>query len=78
MFSFISVQVSVLNGFFDVLNSQNISYCILRNYDSVPHDIGNDLDVLVNEHEVGLVESVLLREMNINGFILSTRKRRLG
>lgn len=78
MDSFNTIQVRVLNSFFEALNFQAVSYCILRNYDDVPHDIGNDLDVLVDEQKVFLVESILIGEMRRKGFILSNSKRRLG
>ena len=36
-----------LNKLFDSFNEENLKYCILRNYEKLPYNIGNDLDLLV-------------------------------
>ena len=35
---------------FDALNSKKIIYVVLRNYESLPYDVGNDLDILISKH----------------------------
>ena len=36
-----------LNKLFDSFNEENLKYCILRNYEKLPYNIGNDLDLLL-------------------------------
>ena len=38
-----------LNKLFDSFNEENLKYCILRNYEKLPYNIGNDLDLLVQD-----------------------------
>jgi len=42
-----------LSKLFDRLNSENITYCILRNYVRLPEDIGNDVDMWVDKKDWG-------------------------
>jgi hypothetical protein len=53
------VLESVLTYVFFELNKHNINYVVLRNYDSLPHDVGNDLDILIKESESEKVDQIL-------------------
>lgn len=45
---------------FESLKEQNIKYCILRNYDGLPDDLGgHDVDILVNRKDKRAVHSVM-------------------
>ena len=45
--------MNFLQQFFNTLNSQNIQYCVLRNYQSLPESTGgSDLDILINKKDV--------------------------
>jgi len=51
---------SFLIDFFKELNQQQITYCVLRNYDSLPYDLkGSDIDLFVKESNFKLLHTVL-------------------
>ena len=36
-----------LSQFLSYLNREELTYCVLRNYDAMPYDVGNDIDMWV-------------------------------
>jgi hypothetical protein len=56
-----NIQIfEVVEEFFSALNKQNISYVVLRNYENLPYDVGNDLDILIDKSEIKQVNEILL------------------
>ena len=51
---------SFLIDFFTELNQQQIIYCVLRNYDSLPNDLkGSDIDLFVKKSNFNLFHTIL-------------------
>ncbi|MCD6364720.1 MAG: hypothetical protein J7M14_02475 [Planctomycetes bacterium] len=48
-----------LRKLFALLETHRVEYCILRNYEGLPDETGNDLDVLVNEKHLRSFEQCL-------------------
>lgn len=45
---------------FEALNAGEVTYCVLRNYDSLPHSLnGSDLDILIGKVHVDMFYSIL-------------------
>ena len=42
-----SASVDYLSHLFAILNREQIGYCVLRNYEQLPIEIGNDIDIWV-------------------------------
>ena len=39
--------------FFNNLNKNNINYCVLRNYETLPNNLnGSDLDILISKNDI--------------------------
>lgn len=72
------IQVSALNELFDTLNSEKINYCILRNFEELPEETGNDIDFLIDESQVDIVQVLLDRIMSKYGFKLIKKITRFG
>ena len=45
-----NTQKFIVN-FFEILESNNIRYCILRNYETLPDSVGHDIDILIENAE---------------------------
>jgi thymidylate kinase len=48
-----------LTKFFDSLNNEKITYCILRNYERLPEEVGNDIDIWVKNGEQKRFQKIL-------------------
>lgn len=60
--------MSFLKHFFNKLNTQNIHYCVLRNYQSLPESTdGSDLDILINKKDAAKFIAVLSEISNKQG-----------
>ena len=46
-----SASVDYLSHLFAILNREQIGYCVLRNYEQLPIEIGNDIDIWVKDGE---------------------------
>jgi thymidylate kinase len=49
----------LLNTIFSQLSIRNLDYCILRNYQGLPHDVGNDVDMFIPKQQIKEFETVL-------------------
>lgn len=63
-------------AFFRTLKAHGIHYCILRNYEDVPEQIGHDLDVFVSRESAKQANTFLIREAMQNGLVLCHVHRR--
>lgn len=52
-------KCSVISSVFHQLNKKGISYAVLRNYQSLPQDPGNDIDLAIDGNEVSNFSNVL-------------------
>ena len=71
-------QINGLNKLFEDFNSDKINYCILRNFENIPEDIGNDIDFLVDEEQLERITSMTDIILNQFNFILLSTKSRFG
>jgi thymidylate kinase len=56
-----------LKYFFDELNKEEISYCVLRNYEGLPDSLnGSDLDILVSKDNLEDFYTILDRSLDLN------------
>lgn len=53
-------EIEILNSFFDRLNSANILFCVLRNYDEIPDNIGHDVDLLIQKEREQEAQEILV------------------
>lgn len=49
----------VITWFFSALGNQNISYAVLRKAELIPENIGNDIDILIQENERTAVLAII-------------------
>jgi energy-coupling factor transporter ATP-binding protein EcfA2 len=55
-----TAETNFLVDFFSLLNQNNITYCILRNYESLPYDLkGSDIDLFVQKCDFELLHIIL-------------------
>jgi len=45
--------------FFEKLMQHNINYCILRNHEEIPHNVGHDIDMLLDSNDRALFDKQL-------------------
>lgn len=43
---------NLIINIFNTLKKNNINYCVLRNYESLPEHVGHDIDILLNEKDL--------------------------
>ena len=62
-----------LTDLFNGLNSHELKYCVLRNYEDLPHSLtGSDLDLLLSNKSIGLFYGILHDVLEKhNGYIIS-------
>jgi len=58
---------------FSAWEAAGIKYVVLRNYEKLPADTGNDLDLLVDPVRMAEAERILIRVMKENGALLHNR-----
>ena len=61
---------------FDAWHEAQVPFVILRNYQNLPNDTGNDLDVLVTQHDAAKAQEVLLEIAAETGYRLHNRAER--
>lgn len=57
-----------LKDLFNDFNSKKIDYVVLRNYENLPNDVGNDLDILINKNsevEINFLLNQLIKKHNL-------------
>lgn len=67
-----------LSHLFARLNEEKIIYCILRNYETLPEKVGNDVDIWVKDSEQQNFEKILFKVMDDCEFELVSRIPRFG
>jgi peptidoglycan/xylan/chitin deacetylase (PgdA/CDA1 family)/thymidylate kinase len=58
---------------FAAWESSGIRYVVLRNFQSLPEDIGNDLDILVDPRRIGDAEDILITVLRRHDILLHNR-----
>jgi len=48
-----------IKSMFAAFEEAKIDYCVLRNYENLPYDHGNDLDILISPPDLRQAESIL-------------------
>lgn len=70
-----------------VLNKSDLEYVVLRNFDKIPDDVGNDLDILINDldeakdllikmclkHDWKIIQTI--KGYNFRGYILANKDK---
>jgi len=59
-----------LEELFSRLDEEAVLYCVLRNYESLPEHVGNDIDVLVHQDHIGIFRDCLLSAAKTSGWLL--------
>lgn len=67
-----------LSRFFAGLNGDGISYCVLKNYNSLPEKVGNDVDIWIKDGEQERFQSRLLETAEHFGWDLIKYSPRLS
>jgi thymidylate kinase len=68
----------LLKSVFEQLNTSEIAYCVLRNYDTLPQLFGNDVDLLVDENCIEDAGSLLLQTASECGWRVVKKQTRYG
>jgi thymidylate kinase len=67
-----------LSELFKRLNEEKITYCVLRNYETLPETVGNDVDIWVRDGEQKRFEEALFKVARDYEFALVSRIPRFG
>ena len=59
-----------LSELFNNLNNSSVQYIVLRGYEKLPKEIGNDIDFGVNDKQIEIFLSILDRTSHKHGFKL--------
>ena len=59
-----------ISSFFKKIDQTGIKYCVLRGYEKLPFQCGNDIDIFIEE-QIGWFEAIqkILSELNYNFFV---------
>ncbi|CAD6493501.1 MAG: hypothetical protein EMLJLAPB_00534 [Candidatus Argoarchaeum ethanivorans] len=63
---------------FEQLEQQKLPYVVLRNYDGLPEQVGNDIDILVGEGDLDIFGTVLCKIATEEGWCLVQHANRYG
>lgn len=63
-----SASSKFISALFATLEDEGIKYCILRNYENLPHDYGNDIDILTAPEGYKIFNRLLLMVAQRNGW----------
>jgi thymidylate kinase len=63
-----NITETLLSTFFEVLHTANLPFVILRNYEHLPKQIGNDLDILIDDLDRVNVEARLRKAAEDHSF----------
>lgn len=69
-------QKELLLEILNNLNDNNINYCILRNYENLPDEIGHDIDFLLNESNKEQFNEIIIKVSNKKGWNISYIRNR--
>jgi hypothetical protein len=62
----------IVINIFNELNSSDLQYIVLRNYEKFPYDVGNDIDLLISAKEHAQVQAVITDSFSKLGFLSKT------
>jgi hypothetical protein len=60
----------LVTSVFDSLNQSNVQYVVLRNYEKYPHEIGNDVDILLRPEDSDETRSIIRSVYHTLGFAI--------
>ncbi len=66
-----------LSGFFTELNESGIKYCVLKNYEQLPLQVGNDVDIWIEQGSQDQCREILLNIGTNGGWEMITYSPRL-
>lgn len=64
-----------LECFFRECNNQNISYCVLRNYEGLPSQTGRDIDILIDNSHINQVDEIIKKVSTEFGWFIFLNKK---
>ena len=67
---------SILMDLFGELKSNHIRYVVLRNFENLPYEVDNDVDLLVEKKDVNKFEAKLKMAVDLHGLQLIKKVRR--
>jgi thymidylate kinase len=59
-----------LTLFFNRLNEEKLTYCVLRNYETLPERVGNDVDIWIKDEHRAKLYTIIKDLANTFGYIL--------
>ncbi len=62
----------IVINIFKELNHSKLKYIVLRNYEKFPHDVGNDIDILISTKEYTQIQSLITKTFADLGFLSKT------
>ena len=68
----------IVDRFFEALGQSNFRYCVSKNYQHLPNDVGNDLDLIVDTRDGRLVFEKLIQVAQSDGWAVLRRIVRRG
>jgi thymidylate kinase len=57
-----------ISKFFNSLNTNDITYCVLRNFDDLPNSVGNDVDIWVSRSDENKFRNLLYKTAHNSGW----------
>ena len=69
----IGSEEALVTAFFRAWQDEAVPFVVLRNYDTLPHSVGNDLDILVRPDDMKRAERRLVAVANAQGYELHNR-----
>lgn len=64
---------TVISTIFETWKNSHIDFVVLRNYTNLPTDPGNDLDILIDQHQIHQAETILINSMRSLGYHMYNR-----
>ena len=68
-----TATTEILQSLFREFEQRNVPYCVLRNYERLPYEVGNDIDVLIEEASQDLVAGIVQECAEKHGWTLRRR-----
>jgi thymidylate kinase len=69
----INPRTHFLTQLFQACNDQQVSYVVMRNYEGLPHQVGNDIDILVDPRHQQRMEQIITAIANSSGWRIHNR-----
>ncbi len=58
---------------FNQLNNAELRYVVLRNYENFPHDVGNDLDILISTQDLHEMDGLIKNAFSSLGYLSKSK-----